>query len=124
MPQSTPPPSVPEDGKLEALGEKTHQVESEKKMQTAESNDVSTVGFSTANSVEKQELFEDDRPATKQQPADEPPPIAYPKGVEVLFIMLALILSITLVSLDQVSSTSPIAAQSRLSPMHLHTPVN
>lgn len=45
-------------------------------------------------------------PALSEEKAPEAPPkpvVEYPKGLEVFFIMLALILSITLCSLDQVS---------------------
>lgn len=54
-----------------------------------------------------------DRPSTvspsiteekvKEQPAKA---VEYPKGLELFFIMLALVLSITLCALDQVSSTT------------------
>lgn len=41
----------------------------------------------------------------EKAPEEPPKPVAeYPKGLHVFFIMLALILSITLCSLDQVSS--------------------
>ena len=124
MSPSTPPPPLAEDGKLEAIGEKTHQVEPEKEKQTVESNETSTVASSTLSGVEKPEFPEDDSPATKEKAVGEPQePVGYPKGVEVLFIMLALVLSITLISLDQVSSTATSFSQSRLLPMH-HTPVS
>ncbi|KAF2178420.1 MFS general substrate transporter [Zopfia rhizophila CBS 207.26] len=102
MSLSTPPPPLPEDGKLEAIGETIHQVEPEKEKQTVESNEPSTVASSAVNGVEKPEFPEDDGPATKEKAVDEPQePVGYPSGVEVLFIMLALVLSITLISLDQ-----------------------
>ncbi|KAK9416794.1 putative MFS general substrate transporter [Seiridium unicorne] len=102
MSPSTPPPPLPEDGKLEAIGEKTHQVEPEKEKQAVESNESSTMTSSTVNGVEKPEFPEGHDPATKETAVDEPqPPVEYPKGIEVLFIMLALVLSITLISLDQ-----------------------
>jgi hypothetical protein len=112
---------LPEDGKLEAIREKTYQVEPEKEKQTVESNEPSIVASSTANGVEKPEIPEADGPATKEKGVDEPQkPVEYPKGVEMFFIMLALVLSITLCSLDQVSSTAPSFSQSRLLPLH-HT---
>ena len=120
MSRSTPPPFFPEDSKLEAMEEKPHQVEPEEK-QTVDSNEPSTVASSTANSVEKPETLEDDGPTTKEKGVDEPQkPIEYPKGVEMFFIMLALVLSITLCSLDQVSPTAPSFSQTHLLPMH-HT---
>lgn len=97
---------MPEDGNgngnLEAIGEKTHQVEPEKEKQTVESNRPSTMASSSVNGV-------DDGPATEEKTVDEPPKpvMEYPKGIEALFIMVALVLSITLCSLDQVSSTAP-----------------
>ena len=115
---------MPEDGKLEAIGETMHRVEPEKEKQTVESNEPSTVASSTVNGVEKPEFPEDDGPATEEQAVDElQEPVEYPNGVEVLFIMLALVLSITLISLDQVSSTTPSFSQSRLLPTH-YTPVS
>ena len=123
MSQSTPPPPLPEDGKLEAIGDKKYQVESEKEKQIVESNEPSIVASSTANGVEKRDILEDDGLATKEKGVDEAQkPVEYPKGVEMFFIMLALVLSITLCSLDQVSSTAPSFSHSRLLPMH-HTPV-
>lgn len=123
MSPSTPPPHLAEDGKLEAIGEKTYQVEPEKEKQTVESNEPSIVASSTTNGVEKPEIPEDDGPAIEEKGVDEPQkPVEYPKGVEMFFIMLALVLSITLCSLDQVSSTAPSFSQSRLLPIH-HTPV-
>ncbi|OHX00771.1 major facilitator superfamily transporter [Colletotrichum incanum] len=58
---------------------------------------------SPVNGVEKPGILEDDGSATEEKAVDtpQPPPVSYPKGIEVLFIMLALVLSITLVSLDQ-----------------------
>jgi hypothetical protein len=90
------------NGNLEAIGEKAHQVEPEKKKQTVESNAASTMASSSVNGV-------DDGPATEEKAVGEPPEsvMEYPKGIEVLFIMAALGLSIALCSLDQVSSTAP-----------------
>lgn len=120
MSPSTPPPPLPEDGNgrgnLEAIGEKTHQVEPEKEKQTVESDQPSTLASSTVDGV-------DDGPATEEKAVDEPPKpvVEYPKGVEALFIMVALVLSITLCSLDQVSFTAPSFSQSRLLPMQYIT---
>jgi hypothetical protein len=119
MSPSTPPPHLPEDGKLEAIGEKTYQVEPEKEKQTVESNEPSIVASSTVNGGEKPGIPEDDGPATKEKGVNEPQkPVAYPKGVEAFFIMLALVLSISLMSLDQVSSTAPSFSPSCLLPMY------
>jgi hypothetical protein len=89
------------NGYLKAIGEKAHQVEPGKKKQTVEPNTASTMASSSVNVV-------DDGPATEEKAVGEPPePVTeYPKGIEVLFIMAALGLSITLCSLDQVSSTA------------------
>jgi MFS transporter, DHA2 family, glioxin efflux transporter len=123
MSLSTHPPPSSEDGNLEAIGEKTHQVEPEMEKQTAESNEPSTVASSTINGVEKPRSPEGDGPATEENAVEEPKTsVEYPSGVEVLFIMLALVLSITLISLDQVSSTAPGFSQSRLLLVH-YTPV-
>ena len=124
MSPSTLSPPLPEDGNgngngngnLEAIGEKTYQVEPEKEKQTVEPNEPFTVASSTVNGV-------DDGPATEEKAVDEPPKpvMEYPKGIEALSIMVALVLSITLISLDQVSSTAPSFSQSRLLPMQCIT---
>jgi hypothetical protein len=125
MSLSTPSPPSLKDSKLKASGERTHQVEPEKVNQIIEYNESSTGASSTVNGVEKPESPEDDSSATEEKAVDapQPPPVSYPKGIEVLFIMLALVLSITLVSLDQVSFTAPNFLQSRLLPVH-HTSVS
>jgi hypothetical protein len=115
MSPSTLPSPLPEDGNgngnIEAIGEKTHRVDPEKEKQTVESSTSSTMASSSVNSV-------DDGPATEEKAVGEPPEpvMEYPKGIEVLFIMAALVLSITLCSLDQVSSTAPSFSSSRLLP--------
>ncbi|EED22155.1 efflux pump antibiotic resistance protein, putative [Talaromyces stipitatus ATCC 10500] len=109
MSLSTPPPPLPEDGRLEAIGEKTHQVEPEKQKQkqteTVESNEPSIVASSsTVNGREKPGMLEDDGTATQEKGVDEPQPpksVAFPKGVEAFVIVLALVLSMGLMSLDQ-----------------------
>lgn len=104
MSPSTLPPRLPEDGNrnLEAIGEKRHQVEPEKEKQTVECNKPSTMAPSSVNGVV-------DGPSPEEKAVDEPltPVAEYPKGMEALFIMVALVLSITLCSLDQVSSATP-----------------
>ncbi|QKX61430.1 uncharacterized protein TRUGW13939_08578 [Talaromyces rugulosus] len=103
MSRSTPPPPLPEDGKIERTGEKKYQVGPEKEKHTdVDSNEISTVTSSTANGVEKLHIPEDDGPATEEKGVEEPQKaVEYPKGLEMFFIMLALVLSITLCSLDQ-----------------------
>ena len=116
MSPSTLPPPLPEDGNgngdLKAIGEKTHQVKPEKEKQTLESNSPSNMASSSMNGV-------DDGPATDEKVVDEPPKpvMEYPKGIEALFIMTALVLSISLCSLDQVSPTVPSFLYSCLLPM-------
>jgi hypothetical protein len=124
MSQSTPPFPLLEDGKLESLGDETHHVESDREKQSVGSNEPSTMASSTVNGVEKPEFPENDSPATEEKAVDEPQPlpVEYPKGIEMFFIMLALVLVITLLSLDQVSPTAPILSHSCRLLMH-HTPV-
>ncbi|KAF2031680.1 MFS general substrate transporter [Setomelanomma holmii] len=77
-------------------------VEPEKEKQTVDSNKLSIVASSTDDGVKKPQNSKDDGPATKKKGVDEPQkPVEYPKGFEMFFIMLALVLSITLCSLDQ-----------------------
>lgn len=105
MAPSTPPAPLPEDhhnnSSQDAIGEKTQHIEPENEMQVAESNKSSTMTSSIANDV-------DDAPAIEEKTVVEPPKpaVEYPKGLEAFFIMVALVLSITLCSLDQVSSTN------------------
>ncbi|KAJ2977175.1 hypothetical protein NQ176_g4522 [Zarea fungicola] len=100
MAPSTPPAPLPKDrdnnSNQDATEEKTQHVEPENEMQIAESNKSSTVTSSIANGV-------DDTLATEEKTVEEPPKPAmeYPKGLEAFFIMVALVLSITLCSLDQ-----------------------
>lgn len=98
---TTLPPTLPDsngNSNLEAMGEKLHNLEPEKDKETDESNKPSTTSSSINGA--------DDGPATEEKAVVEPKPVMeYPKGIEALFIMVALVLSITLCSLDQVSST-------------------
>jgi hypothetical protein len=109
MSRSTPPHPLPENGKLEGTREKTYQVRPEKEKHTdVESNEPSVVASSIANGVEKLHIPEGDGPSTAEKGVEEPQnAVEYPKGLEMFFIMLALVLSITLCSLDQVSPTAP-----------------
>jgi hypothetical protein len=124
MSRSAAPPPLLEDGKLESLGDETHHVESDREKQSVGSNEPSTMASSTANGVEKPEFPENNSPATEEKAVDEPQPlpVEYPKGIEMFFIMLALVLVITLLSLDQVSPTAPILSHICRLLMH-HTPV-
>ena len=111
-----PTPPLLEDSNgnrtLETMGEKAHQVEPEKENQSTESNKDPTTTPSPINDV-------NNGPAVEEKGVDEPPmPVMeYPKGIEAIFIMVALVLSITLVSLDQVSSTTPSSPKTRLLPI-------
>ncbi|KAF7715003.1 MFS-type multidrug transporter [Penicillium ucsense] len=84
------------DGSLKATGEIKHQIEPAKEKQTASSNIPSTSTTSSMNDVEKVHV-------AQAKTANKPPNavMEYPKGLEVFFIMTALVLSITLCSLDQ-----------------------
>jgi hypothetical protein len=110
MAESTSSPSLPSTGQPEAHGENHHRPHHEYEKPLVESTDPSTETSSVLNTVdEKPEQLQDqdDGPATpdekavdeEEAPKDMP---SYPKGMEVFFIMLALVLSIMLVSLDQV----------------------
>lgn len=120
MSPSTLSPPLPGDGNgkgnLEAIGEKAHQIEPEKEKQTVEIKTPSTIAFSSMNGI-------DDGAATEEKAVDEPPKpvMEYPQGIEALFIMAALVLSITLCSLDQVNSTASSFSQSRRLPMQYIT---
>ncbi|KAJ5745994.1 MFS general substrate transporter [Penicillium odoratum] len=90
------------DGNLDAMGESPHQVEPEKEKQTVQPNESSTVASSTANSVEKPEFPEDHGPVTEGEAVDDPQePIRHLRGAEAFVVILALVLCIGLMSLDQ-----------------------
>jgi hypothetical protein len=73
-----------------------------------ESNEQSTKASSTINGVEKSEFPEDDGTVTEEKAVDEPQGSDdHPGGLELLAVMVALVLSIFLFSLDQVSSVAP-----------------
>lgn len=100
------------------MGEKRYQVKPEKEKQIIESNEPSIVASSTANDVENSEIREGDGLATEEKGVNGPQKSAdYPQGIEMFFIMLALVLSITLMSLDQVSPTATGFSQGRLLPI-------
>lgn len=76
--------------------------------QASESRPPSIETSSTANDIETPEMRDEDANRDDEKAATEAEkPVEYPKGLEMFFIMLALVLSITLCSLDQVSSTAP-----------------
>jgi hypothetical protein len=99
MASSTPPPPP---GLSKSMAEKTHQFDPENRKETADSED---------NGAEKPRVSEDGS-TTEDKPMSTPQEsVAYPKGIELLCIMLALVLSITLCSLDQVSSITVALSQ-------------
>jgi hypothetical protein len=113
MAGSTPPSTSPSNGKLESTGEKQLHGEHGKEKPGIASTEPSTETSSVLNGVdEKPDHLQDEGPATpdeeavgeEEAPQDTP---SYPKGMEVFFIMLALVLSIMLVSLDQVRLHPP-----------------
>lgn len=111
-----PPPALTGDRSPELTAQKANLAEFEKEKQTVDSNDPSMVS-STLNGAEKPETPEDEGTTTEKKGPD-PSPVEYPKGVELFCIMLALVLSITLCSLDQVSTPSLSFSSSRLFSMH------
>ncbi|KAF5639446.1 major facilitator (MFS1) transporter [Fusarium tjaetaba] len=78
----------------------TMDVDEEK--QATESRPPSIVTSSTANGIETPEILDEDaNPDEEKAVIEAEKPVEYPKGLEMFFIMLALVLSITLCSLDQ-----------------------
>ncbi|KAH7151222.1 major facilitator superfamily-domain-containing protein [Fusarium sp. MPI-SDFR-AT-0072] len=70
--------------------------------QASESRQPSIITSSTANGIETPEVREVDANKDQEKAVIEAEkPVEYPKGLEMFFIMLALVLSITLCSLDQ-----------------------
>jgi hypothetical protein len=99
MASSTPPPP---SGLTESIAEKTHHLDPENKREIVDSDD---------NGAEKPRISEDGSTTEDKPMATPQESVAYPKGVELLCIMLALVLSITLCSLDQVSSITVTLSQ-------------
>ncbi|KAH7079834.1 major facilitator superfamily domain-containing protein [Paraphoma chrysanthemicola] len=94
--------SLPEDSKPNATGETVYQVRPEKEMDAVESQATSIVASSMAKGIHYPETCGDDGPAAEEKAAEAvAKPVDYPKGLELFFIMLALVLSITLCALDQ-----------------------
>ncbi|KAG9497983.1 hypothetical protein J7337_010859 [Fusarium musae] len=82
--------------------------------QTTESRPPSIVTSSTANGIETPEIRDEDAKRDEEKAVMEAEkPIEYPQGLEMFFIMLALVLSITLCSLDQ----HPFSPPSTLKPV-------
>ncbi|KAI1347435.1 major facilitator superfamily domain-containing protein [Xylaria sp. FL0043] len=75
------------------MDEKTHHAERETEKQTFDHHEASTAVSSSDNGPEQPGTSEDEGGAAEES--------AYPSGLEVLFIITALVLSISLVSLDQ-----------------------
>jgi hypothetical protein len=101
MSPSRPSPPSPANGKLESP-----DFELENKKEQTESSEMSTGASSTTNGGEQPELLKDDSAPAEKDSAPAPPPAAsYPKPLEAFFILLALLLGISLMSLDQVSSS-------------------
>lgn len=107
------PLSLPLDvDSVKVVDEKTHSVESEEK-ERLETKDSSIVASLAGSDAEKSAESRGDGIAHEGKDETEPPNLVqYPKGIEMFCIMLALVLSITLCSLDQVSSTAPIICRS------------
>lgn len=108
MSPSTPPSS---DGR----GETGSAPESQEEKLPIGSNKPSSAASSNSNDEEKAELDADGSAIEKGEPQNS---IEYPKGIEMFFIMLALVLSITVCSLDQVSSTAPSFTHTGVPPKH------
>jgi hypothetical protein len=96
-----------EDDKLDTMGHTTTPTHSADEKQTVGSDHPSNATSVAVNDKEKSELLGRDDPVTKKILMSESKgTVTYAKGAEAFFVMLALLLSITLCSLDQVSITS------------------
>lgn len=120
MAESTESQRQPRDAKLNESRKRLSQVESGKEKKAGESNGLSAAILSTVNGIDKVEASENDNSGTGEKTIQEPAKaVDYPKGLQMFFIMLALVLTITLVALDQVSSA--ITSPSRGFPSCSHT---
>jgi hypothetical protein len=89
------------DGNYDATEGHTHGLKSESERQAS---NPSCAASSIVDDKEKLECSEQDRPVAEEKPAEKSEEtVTYAKGAEAVFVMLALLLSITLCSLDQVS---------------------
>jgi MFS transporter, DHA2 family, glioxin efflux transporter len=104
MSRLTSPSQLQYDEKLEDNKERASQIVLEREKQTIEPHDLSTAASSSDDGMEKPERPGQPGPVTEEERNEPQKSVAYPKGLEMFFIMLALVLSITLCSLDQVSS--------------------
>jgi thiol:disulfide interchange protein len=109
MPPTTP---LPEADKPKATREATRYLEPEKQKQNVAFNDQSTGAPSTVEveTEKKDVIVEDSGTATDEEAAVAPSALQdsgdHTTGVKLVFILIALVLSIFLFSLDQVSSTA------------------
>jgi hypothetical protein len=121
MVEATNLPRLQEGSKLSQSSKKPYQTELEMEKQTVQSNGQSTVASSTANGIDQLEIPGDDILATEEKASGEPvKAVEYPKGLQMFFIMLTLVLSITLCAMDQVRLAAKSASQTCFMPMY-HT---
>jgi hypothetical protein len=107
MSRSQPSSSWLEQDKLDAVRGAAKQVDSEKEKLRCESDELSVVVPLTATCGETLGTHEENGPSATEKVAEEPQlSVEYPKGITLFFMMLALVLTITLISLDQVSFTT------------------
>jgi len=108
MAQPTSSHASLDEGNSRTIGEKTDGAKPESEKHPFQSSELSGEASSTAEDTEKQEILEDDGDSKEEKGKDElQPPVEYPHGIEMFFIMLALVLSIVLCSIDQVSFPTP-----------------
>ena len=110
MAASTNPPRLPQDGKLKDSRMEPNAIEPDKRKQAIEPNDPLTGASPVGNSNGELDNPEDNSSAARKKDVGEPATtMEYAKGIQMFFIMPALVLSITLCALDQVRSgaTSP-----------------
>ncbi|KAF4438561.1 major facilitator (MFS1) transporter [Fusarium acutatum] len=82
--------------------DKSTTMDLEEEKQASQSRQPSIETSSTANGIETPEVRDEDANGDEEKAVMEAEkPVEYPKGLEMFFIMLALVLSITLCSLDQ-----------------------
>jgi hypothetical protein len=96
------------------MEERTQGLKSESERQASQP---SYAASSIVDNKEKLEYSEHNEPVAEDKPAEKPEEtVTYAKGAEAVFVMLALLLSITLCSLDQVSSGIFMSTQHCMSP--------
>ncbi|KAF4340299.1 HC-toxin efflux carrier TOXA [Fusarium beomiforme] len=102
MPDPSLDPPFSGDNKLNSSTERPSSAPSSDEKQTMKSREPSIVTSTTANGAETPGAPDADATGTPEKGvAEADKPIEYPKGLDMFFIMLALVLSITLCSLDQ-----------------------